>query len=154
MPVSTMDILLNSTSHLEKATCHPPKPTLSCRPLKRQKSPTLAYNVEKQLIGRNGVQKPISQTKMTTEGNSICFSGHNDLSTIPPTFTEILENKNYECKSEQKHISIKGKLKEKYEFWQNTIKANETILQILDEGYMLPFIETPSDANFQIINPL
>ena len=31
---------------------------------------------------------------------------------------------------------------------QNTITANETILQITDEGYMLPFIETPSDAKF------
>ena len=62
--------------------------------------------------------------------------------------TEILENKNYKYKSEQKYISVKGKLKEKYEFWQNTIKANKTILQIIDEEYMLLFMETPSDAKF------
>ena len=53
---------------------------------------------------------------MTTEGNSICFSGLNDLNTIPATLTEILENKNYEYKSQQKHISVKGKLKGKCEF--------------------------------------
>ena len=33
-----------------------------------------------------------------------------------------------------------------YEFWQNTI-ANKTILQIIDEEYMLLFMETP-DAKF------
>ena len=83
---------------------------------------------------------------MTTEGNSICFSSLNDLRTIPSILTEILENKNYEYKYEQKHISVKGKLEEKYKFWKNTIKANETFLQIVEEGYMLSFIETPSGA--------
>ena len=134
MPVSTMDILRNSTSHLEKATCHPLKPTPSSTPLERQILPTFAWDAEKQVIGRNGVQKPINQTKVTTEGHEICFSRLSDLSTIPATLTEILENKNYEYKSEQKHISVKGKLKEQYKFWQNTIKANETILHIIDEG--------------------
>ena len=73
MPVSTMDILRNSTSHLEKATCHSPKPTPSSTPLKRQILPTLAWDAEKQVIGRNGVQKPISQTKVTTEGHKFVF---------------------------------------------------------------------------------
>ena len=41
-----------------------------------------------------------------------------------------------------------GKLKENYRFWQNTIKANETILQIANEGYRLLFIETRYDAKF------
>ena len=82
-----------------------------------QKSPTLAWDAENQVIGRNGVQKPISQTKMTTEGNSICFSVLNDLSTIPFTLTETLESKNYEYKPERKHISVKSKLNKKYEFW-------------------------------------
>ena len=51
---------------------------------------------------------------MTTDGNSICFSGLNDLSTIiPAILTEILENENFEYKSEQKYISVKKKLKVK-----------------------------------------
>ena len=60
--------------------------------------------------------------------------------------TEILDSKNHEYKSEQKHISVKDKLKDKYEFWQNSIKANEIILQIVEEGYMLLFTETSSEA--------
>ena len=89
-----------------------------------------------------GCRKPISQTKMTTKGNSICLPVLNELIKIPSTLIEILESKNYKYKSEEKHVSEKGKLKEKYEFWQNTRKANETILQIIVEENMLPFIET------------
>ena len=111
-----MDILRNSTSHLQKATCHRLKPIPSSTPLEHQKSPTLAWDTEKKVTGRNGVQKPISQTKMTTESNSICFSGFNDLRTIPATLTKVLENKNYEYKSEQKHISVKGKRKRNINF--------------------------------------
>ena len=58
----------------------------------------------------------MSQAKMTTEGNSMCFSVLNDLSTITATLTEILENKNYEYKSEQKHISVKRKKKKNMNF--------------------------------------
>ena len=56
---------------------------------------------------------PIRQTKMTTDGNSFCFPGLNDLSAVPAILTEILENENYEYKSEQKYISVKNKLKVK-----------------------------------------
>lgn len=92
-----------------KADVPPSKPTPSSRLRERQKSATLAWNVEKQVIGCN-LQKPIIQTKMTTEGNSICFSGLKDLSTISSALTETLESKNYVYKSQQKHISVKSKL--------------------------------------------
>lgn len=58
--------------------------------------------------------------------------------------TEILESKNYNYKSEQKIISAKGKLKENINF--DTTFANETILQITEEGYILSLTETPSEA--------
>ena len=51
--------------------------------------------------------------KNDTDGNSICFSGLNDLSTIPAILTEILENENFEYRSEQKYTSVKKKLKVK-----------------------------------------
>ena len=56
------------------------------------KTTTLAWNAEKHVIGRNGVHKAISQTKMTTEVNSIYFSGLNNSSSIPSTLTKILES--------------------------------------------------------------
>lgn len=58
--------------------------------------------------------------------------------------TEILESTNYNYKSEQKIISAKGKLKENINF--DTTIANETILQITEEGYILSLTETPSEA--------
>lgn len=58
--------------------------------------------------------------------------------------TEILESKNYNYKSEQKIISAKGKVKENINF--DTTIANETILQITEEGYILSLTETPSEA--------
>ena len=107
-------MLLSSTSHLEKTTLHSTKPILSPTPLKRQKSLTHAWNVEKKVIRKNVVQRQFSQTKYITkgtEGNAISFSGLNDLSTIPSTLKEILESKNKESKSEKNHVSVKGKLK-------------------------------------------
>ena len=107
-------MLLSSTSHLEKTTLHPTKPILSPTPLKRQKSLTHAWNVEKKKKKKNVVQRQFSQTKYITkgtEGNAISFSGLNDLSTIPSTLKEILESKNKENKSEKNHVSVKGKLK-------------------------------------------
>ena len=107
-------MLLSSTSYLEKTTLHPTKPILSPTPLKRQKSLTHTWNVEKKVIRKNVVQRQFSQTKYITkgtEGNAISFSGLNDLSTIPSTLKEILESKNKENKSEKNHVSVKGKLK-------------------------------------------
>ena len=72
-----VDLLCNSMSHVEKATCYSPKPIPSSRLCQCQKSPTLAWDVEKQVVERN-VQKPISQTKMTIESKSICFSSLKD----------------------------------------------------------------------------
>ena len=43
---------------------------------------------------------------------------------------------------------MKGKLKQKQSFWKNTIEANDTVLNIIQEGYRLPFLETPDTARF------
>ena len=60
-----MDILCSSTFHLEKTSYCPPKPTPSPTSLKHQKSPTHPWDLEKVIIGKMGVQKPINQTKIT-----------------------------------------------------------------------------------------
>ena len=43
------------------------------------------------------------------------------------TVTKMLGSKNKEHKSKQKYFSVRGNLKEKHKFWQNTKKANENI---------------------------
>ena len=43
-------------------------------------------------------------------------------------------------------MSVKGKLKENLAFWKNTIEANSFILNVIKEGYRIPFIENPSSV--------
>ena len=57
--------------------------------------------------------------------------------------------RSFETIQEEKLISVKGKLKQKVSFWENTIKANEAIIDIIKEGYKIPFLETPSEALFK-----
>lgn len=40
-------------------------------------------------------------------------------------------------------LSVKGKLKEKFSFWEEVLSANSFILSVIKEGYKIPFFETP-----------
>lgn len=40
-------------------------------------------------------------------------------------------------------ISVKGKLKPNLEFWKNVLKAPQYILDVIEHGYKLPFMELP-----------
>ena len=44
---------------------------------------------------------------------------------------------------------MKGNLKKHLPFWEKTIRANETVCNILKSGYKLPFLCTPSNAEFK-----
>lgn len=43
--------------------------------------------------------------------------------------------------------TVKGRLKNNYNYWRH-IGANNKIVEVIREGYKLPFIETPEQANF------
>ena len=43
---------------------------------------------------------------------------------------------------EEEPVIVKGRLREKIQYWKD-IGANETILQIIQEGYRIPFLENP-----------
>jgi hypothetical protein len=45
-------------------------------------------------------------------------------------------------------VPDKGKLKENLTSWKNTIEANSFILDVIKEGYRIPFIENPSSVFF------
>ena len=59
-----------------------------------------------------------------------------------------LKNREFEFTSQEKYLSVKGKLKQNQSFWENTIKPNEQVLNIIQEGCRLPFLETPDTARF------
>ena len=44
---------------------------------------------------------------------------------------------------------MKGNLKKQIPFWEKTIRANETVCDILKNGYKLPFLYTPSNPEFK-----
>ena len=44
---------------------------------------------------------------------------------------------------------MKGNLKKQIPFWEKTIRANETVCDILKNGCKLPFLYTSSNAEFK-----
>ena len=59
-----------------------------------------------------------------------------------------LKNREYEFTNQENYISVKGKSKQNHSFWKNTTKSNDTVLQIIQQGYRLLFLETPDIARF------
>ena len=49
--------------------------------------------------------------------------------------------------SNKSNISLKDNLRRNIAYWQNTIMANKSILHIIENGYKIPFFETPEKAN-------
>ena len=49
--------------------------------------------------------------------------------------------------SKKSNISLKGNLKRNIAFWQNTLMANESVLHIIENGYKIPFFETPEKGH-------
>ena len=56
--------------------------------------------------------------------------------------TLALENKEiFDHENSQKfNVSLKGNLKGNIVYWQNTLMANESVLQITKNGYKIPFL--------------
>ena len=50
--------------------------------------------------------------------------------------------------SKKFNISLKSNLKRNIAYWQNTLMANESVLHIIENGYKIPFFDTPEKAHF------
>ena len=49
--------------------------------------------------------------------------------------------------------SLKGNLKRNIAYWQKSFMANESVLHIIENGYKIPFFETPEKLIFLTTNP-
>ena len=92
----------------------------------------------KEGTGANTVQTPDTETKV--EGVKI----DNEFSDLSDDHT-IQE---FEFEKGNNYPSVKGKLKKNWIFWQETLSANSAILEIIDNGYKIPFFKTPKCASF------
>ena len=54
----------------------------------------------------------------------------------------------FEFEKGNKYPSVKGRFKKNLIFWQETLSANSEILEIIDNGYKIPFYKTPKRASF------
>lgn len=53
------------------------------------------------------------------------------------------------CEIKRGTPSVKGKLKENVNFWEHTIQANEFILNVIKEGYKIPFLSPPEPVKLK-----
>ena len=52
-------------------------------------------------------------------------------------------NKDWEISDKMEEISVRGKLKENSRFWKNEFKPSLFVPNIIDNGYIIPFITIP-----------
>ena len=92
----------------------------------------------KEGTGANTVQTPDTETKVEGVKTDNEFSDLSNDHTI----------QEFEFEKGNNYPSVKGKLKENWIFWQETLSANSAILEIIDNGYKIPFFKTPKCASF------
>ena len=55
----------------------------------------------------------------------------------------------FEFKKGNNYPSVKGRLKKNLIFWWETLSTNSTILEVIDNGYKIPFFKTPKCSSFR-----
>ena len=55
----------------------------------------------------------------------------------------------FEFEKGNNYPPVKGRLKKDLIFWWETLSANSAILEIIDNGYKIPFFKTPKWALFR-----
>ena len=105
---------------------------------------TRALVVATEGTGANTARTPDTETKV--EGMQ-----------IDNEFSDLNENYNvqeFEFEKGNNYPTVKGRVKKNLNFWQETLSANSTILDIIDNGYKIAFFKAPKRASFAIINQL
>ena len=86
-------------------------------------------------------------TKQTESEGKVLYNSFDSNIELVDDF-QNLKDREYEFTNQENYISVKRKLKQNQGFLKNTIKANDTVLSIIQEGYRLPFLQTPDTARF------
>ena len=100
---------------------------------------TRASAAVKEGTGANTARTPDTETKV--EGMKIDdeFSDLSNYYTI----------QKFEFEKGINYPSVKGRLMKNLIFWRETLSANSAILEIIDDGYKIPFFKTPKRTSFR-----
>ena len=89
-----------------------------------------AWFADSKATGEKNVQKFNSTTKQTELKGKVSYNCL-DSSIELIDDSQNLKNREFEFTNQGNYISVKGKLKHNQSFWKNTIKANDTVLNII-----------------------
>ena len=95
--------------------------------------------VVKEVTGANTARTPDTENKVG--GMKI----DNEFSDLSNDYT-IQE---FEFEKGNNYPSVKGRLKKNLIFWRETLSANSAILEIIDNGYKIPFFKTLQCTSFR-----
>ena len=99
---------------------------------------TRALVVAKEGTGANTAQTPDTETKVES------MKIDNEFSDLSNDYT-IQE---FEFEKGNNYASVKERLKKNLIFWQETLSANSANLEIIANGYKIPFFKTPKCVSF------
>ena len=71
---------------------------------------------------------------------------------IDNEFYDLCEDYNiqeFEFEKGNNYSFVRGRLKRNLIFWQETLSASSVILEIIDNGYKIPFFKTTKRASFR-----
>ena len=149
-----MDILRQSlqkqslnTMQTTRSTIHSTTPsTISADSPERPKVQTPTWVAENKATGEKTVSKFNSTTKKTELEGKVSYNFFDSNIELIDDFQNL--NREYEFTNQKNYIFVKEKLTRNQSFWKNTMKAYDTVLNIIQEGHRLPFLETPDTARF------
>ena len=99
---------------------------------------TRASAVVKEGTGANTSRNSGTETKVDS------MNIDNEFSDLSNDYT-IQE---FEFEKGINYPSVEGRLKKNLIFWWETLSANSAVLEIIDNGYKIPFFKTPKRASF------
>ena len=90
----------------------------------------------KEGTGANTARTPDTETKVSMKIDNEFSALSNDYTT-----------QEFKFEKSNNYLSVKGRLKKNLIFCQETLSANSAILEIIDNGYKIPFCKTPKRAS-------
>ena len=120
---------------------------------------TPAWVAENKATGEKTVWKFDSTAKQTELEGKVSYNSFNSIFfRFDSIYVELtddfqnLKNREYEFTNQENYVSVNGKLKQNESVWKNTIKANDTVLNIIQKGYRLPFLGPQTQLDSVIIS--